>query len=169
VEWAIKKNLIASREEWYHCGLNDQQRKEHAEKRERIEKAHRDEFEQALLDWEKNRRAFIRKEFNDYVGEVGATLAHHKGPKFYIVFEIKPKIDSVGKVLRQLQEYRTRTKPSDQRVYSDVEGDLNIPEYLHQVVLITSDRRYDGVFSGQGFQVFHPEEVESAKGGVVHE
>ena len=66
------------------------------------------------------------------------------GKAFKIVYEIKPEIDSLGSVMRQLQLYRER---ADLKHYTL--GDRG------QVVLITPDDRFDESFRAQGFVVMH--------------
>ena len=97
---------------------------------------HRD----AGIDWKANGglclqcRAFVR--------EFPRTEMCRAGD-FKVVFEIKPKIDSLGSVMRQLQMYRDR-------------AELKIYNGLGHVILITSDSRFDDSFENQGFIVVHP-------------
>ena len=67
--------------------------------------------------------------------------------EFRIIFEIKPTIQSFGRVLRQLKLYKSRARDSD-------------------IVLITNDKRYDAPFKSQDITVVHPEEfgIESWEG-----
>lgn len=73
------------------------------------------------------------------------------GREFTAIFEIKPKVDSFGRVLRQLQLYRTRyeqerdTKMGYERRYGE----------WFRVILVTPDHRYDEQFLSQGFPVLH--------------
>lgn len=74
-----------------------------------------------------------------------------RGPRLIAILEIKPRIDSFGSVLRQLNLYRARccdrkTNPS---LYS--ENTTLLP------ILITPDRRYDEAFREQGVNVVHPD------------
>jgi hypothetical protein len=76
-------------------------------------------------------------------------------PHYQFIIEIKPKIDSFGSVLRQIQMYRDRIK--------------NLP-YLTKfsrsmfpgrsvMVLFTPDTRFDSLFQQQKIEVIHPKEV----------
>lgn len=53
-----------------------------------------------------------------------------------VLFEIKPKINSFGSVLRQIKIYQTRG--------------------YKKVILITNDNRFDKFFNEQNITVFHP-------------
>jgi hypothetical protein len=60
--------------------------------------------------------------------------------RFHVVFEIKPKIDSLGSVMRQLNLYGQRAKAT-------------------HVVLIPSDSRFNRQFTEQGYYVSDPREL----------
>jgi hypothetical protein len=78
---------------------------------------------------------------------------------FVIIIEIKPNIESFGKVLRQMNLYRERVR---NRKHLDGYGrDRRII-----TVLISNDNRYDDVFRSQGIVVYHPPIPVSDEAGV---
>jgi hypothetical protein len=71
---------------------------------------------------------------------------------FTAVIEIKPIIESIGKVLRQLNIYKDRAKA--------IEFDKVI------IILITATTMYDEVLKGQDIRVFHPAPPPEEKKGL---
>ena len=71
-----------------------------------------------------------------YVSEIG-------GYRYFInhVIEVKPKIESFGAVLRQVNSYKKFMKNQDNQYY-----------------IFTLDSRFDSQFESQGIKVLHPPE-----------
>ena len=72
----------------------------------------------------------------EYVSEIG-------GYRYFInhVIEVKPKIESFGAVLRQVNSYKKFMKNQDNQYY-----------------IFTLDSRFDSQFESQGIKVLHPPE-----------
>lgn len=68
------------------------------------------------------------------------------------VIEIKPRIDSFGSVLRQVQLYRSRMMDKRNRHWVSSEQ--------MTMVLFTPDTRYDSLFKQQNIEVIHPKESD---------
>ena len=158
-EWAFSKRLIGDVDLWWRMQKLES---------DLIEKQYEESKAIAFEEWGRSRVKKMQTEFGSYVKSSGDTLQKHKGHQFKLVYEIKPQIDSVGKVLRQLQEYRARTQPP-MRNYQSGDEIVEVPNFLRWVILVTNDTRFDQTFESQGFRVFHPPESESAKGSEKNE
>lgn len=76
---------------------------------------------------------------------------------FRICIEVKPTIDSFGKVLRQLETYRQYPE------YEDLGNTWspNIREVKTHIYLYTATKAFDQAFESQRIHVIHPQESSS--------
>lgn len=81
-----------------------------------------------------------------------------RGELFYkipVIFEIKPTIDSMGAVMRQIHDYQQRA--IEDRFFDQFE--------IHRhhrrppmMMLVTNTRDFDAIFEDQGIHMVHPED-----------
>ncbi len=124
---------------WIRCGAKDCTGSVVGGRASAIEKALYDWVDPE--DWPRAARVMIDEAPLPPLKETCAVEYRGETAHFQVVLEIKPKIDSFGRTLRQLQLYRQRASS---------------PDYVTEIVLVTPVWEYDESFNSQGVTVVHP-------------
>jgi len=87
--------------------------------------------------------------------KVGAETVFARERYYRICIEVKPVVDSFGKVLRQLQTYDQYPEYEDTDRWGDTH---NIKKIYQEIYLYTTTKTFDTAFNSQRIHVIHPVE-----------
>ena len=89
LDWAVAKSLLRNRDEGYAYGGSEKERQKRDERDTLIEKQFKEDRDNAIKEWDKNRILAMRDRWQK-AKQLGEINKVHRGPRFKVIFEIKP-------------------------------------------------------------------------------